>query len=342
MNASLDTDVIESLLNAGLISDEKSINAIPLSGGVSSDIWRLEGAQAPLCLKRALTKLKVKDDWFAPISRNASEVAWLRTIAAMLPDNVPEVLHHDEDQGFFAMRFYDPEQYKNWKQELLTGRTDIAFAEQVGRCMGVIHGQTFDDADTAQTFANNDTFFDIRIEPYLVATAARHSDVSTQLNALADITAATKVALVHGDISPKNILMGVNGPLFIDAECAWFGDPAFDMAFCLNHLLLKCIYSPSACPGFKQSFDALCAGYAAEILPEQLDAIMQRSARLLPGLMLARIDGKSPVEYITDPGHKDVVRQFAKKFLLSPVDHPLEVCAEWHRTMPELPKSSLS
>jgi 5-methylthioribose kinase len=117
----------------------------PLSGGVSSDIWRLQGVHGPICLKRALTKLKVKDDWFAPITRNASEVAWLQAIATMLPDNVPEVLHHDEDQGFFVMQFYDPLHYKNWKQELLSGRADIEFAEQVGRCMGVIHSRTYSD-----------------------------------------------------------------------------------------------------------------------------------------------------------------------------------------------------
>lgn len=341
MNASLDPGIITSLYDAALIADENDIDASPLSGGVSSDIWRLEGVHGPVCLKRALTKLKVKDDWFAPITRNASEVAWLQAIAAMLPDNVPEVLHHDEEQGFFVMRFYDPTHYKNWKQELLVGRADIEFAEQVGRCMGVIHGSTFADPDMAQTFANDGTFFDIRIEPYLLATAARHDDVSARLTALAEVTAATKVALVHGDISPKNILIGPDGPLFIDAECAWFGDPAFDMAFCLNHLLLKCVYEPLACPGFKQSFDMLCHGYSAEIPSGHLSDIMQRTAHLLPGLMLARIDGKSPVEYITDPAHKDVVRQFAKKFLLSSVDDPLEVCAEWHRTMPTLRSSSL-
>ena len=324
-----------------MIADENDIDAKPLSGGVSSDIWHLQGVHGPICLKRALTKLKVKDDWFAPVTRNASEVAWLQTISAMLPDNVPEVLHHDEDQGFFVMRFYDPTRYKNWKQELLAGRADIEFAEQVGRCMGVIHSGTFADPDMAQTFANDGTFFDIRIEPYLMATAARHDDVSARLSALAKITADTKVALVHGDISPKNILMGGDGPLFIDAECAWYGDPAFDMAFCLNHLLLKCVPSPSACSGFKQSFDELCHGYTAEIPSGHLGNIMQRTAHLLPGLMLARIDGKSPVEYITDPVHKDVVRRFAKTFLLSPVDDPLEVCAEWHRTMPAIRSSSL-
>jgi tRNA A-37 threonylcarbamoyl transferase component Bud32 len=341
MNASLAPGIMKSLHDAGLIADGSDIDACPLSGGVSSDIWRLEGIDGPICLKRALTKLKVKDDWFAPITRNASEVAWLQTIAALLPENVPEVLHHDEEQGFFVMRFYDPKHYKNWKQELLAGRADIEFAEQVGRCMGIIHGRTISDADTAHTFANDGTFFDIRLEPYLLATAARHADVSARLVALADITAATKVALVHGDISPKNILSGPGGPMFIDAECAWFGDPAFDMAFCLNHLLLKCVHAPSACPGFKQSFVMLCHGYAAEIPSRHLGDIMQRTAHLLPGLMLARIDGKSPVEYITDSEHKDVVRRFAKKFLLSPVDHPLEVCAEWHRTTPSLPSSSL-
>ena len=112
-------------------------------------------------------------------------------------------------------------------------------------------------------------------------------------------TQANKRALVHGDVSPKNILRGPDGPVFLDAECAWWGDPAFDLAFCLNHLLLKCLWTPSAAAGFLACFDALGAAYLARVAWEPPHALEARAARLLPGLFLARVDGKSPVEYIT-------------------------------------------
>jgi len=333
MSVALDPTIVNALLKAGLIDDPSSIAASQLSGGVSSDIWQLNGVNGPICLKRALKKLKVKDDWFAPVSRNASEVDWLVTARKLLPQNIPDVLHHDEDLGFFVMPFFDPASHKNWKQELLNGQADIDVAAQVGRCLGIIHRETYNDPIIATNFANDDTFFDIRIEPYLLATAERHPKLAERLHALADITAKTKVALVHGDISPKNILIGFHSPVFIDAECAWYGDPAFDVAFCLNHLLLKCLYAPAACPGFKQSFDALCQGYRAEMPDDLSGDILRRTAHLLPGLMLARVDGKSPVEYITDTTQKDIVRQFTSALLLKPVDHPSEICASWHTTL---------
>lgn len=337
-----DPDILVALLDAGLVDDPDHIDATQLSGGVSSDIWRLNGADGPICLKRALKKLKVKDDWFAPISRNASEVGWLKTVKGILPNNIPEVLYHDEDEGFFVMPFYDPDIHKNWKQELLEGRADTSVAGHVGRCLGNIHRETLNAPEVASAFANDDTFFDIRIEPYLIATASRHPELSGRLHALADVTAKTKMALVHGDISPKNILIGPRGPLFIDAECAWYGDPAFDLAFCLNHLLLKCLYAPDARPGFKVSFEALCNGYTDEIPGDVSSEILQRTGHLLPGLMLARIDGKSPVEYITDTSQKDIVRKFASTLLVTPVDHPSEVCGSWHTELAKTTaKSSL-
>ncbi len=109
----------------------------------------------------------------------------------------------------------------------------------------------------------------------------------------------TKHALVHGDVSPKNILNGPRGPVLLDPECAFYGDPAFDLAFCLNHLLLKCLWTPAARHGFMACFTSLKDSYLSLVDWEPMTDIEARTARLLPGLFLARVDGKSPVEYIT-------------------------------------------
>ena len=123
---------------------------------------------------------------------------------------------------------------------------------------------------------------------------------------------------MHGDVSPKNILAGPAGPVFLDAECAWWGDPAFDLAFCLNHLLLKCLWTPHAQAGFLACFDAMAATYRAGVAWEPADALEARVARLLPGLFLARVDGKSPVEYITTEADKNRVRRVARALLAAP------------------------
>ena len=174
-----------------------------------------------------------------------------------------------------------------------------SFAADVARRLARIHAATAADPAVAGEFPTDAIFHAIRLEPYLLATARAHPDLAAPLERLAAVTAATKRALVHGDVSPKNILVGPRGPVFLDAECAWWGDPAFDLAFCLNHLLLKCLWTPPARAGFLACFDALAAAYLAGVDWEPPAALEARAARLLPGLFLARVDGKSPVEYLT-------------------------------------------
>lgn len=331
MSDTLAPEILAALADAGLIDTGEDVETERLTGGVSSDIWRVTGARGSICLKRALDKLKVADDWFAPVSRNASEVAWLNKARSITPLNVPEVLFHDQEMGFFVMPYYDPGQHKNWKQELRHGRVDSHVADAVGRTLALIHGTTANDPVVATDFANDDTFYDIRLEPYLIATAERHAAVAPRLRELAEITADTTDALVHGDVSPKNILIGPDGPVFIDAECAWYGDPAFDLGFCLNHLLLKCIWVPGARAALDQAFRALLDGYTEALRGLDPAPVRIRTARLLAGLLLARIDGKSPVEYITDETDKDRVRSFAISFLQAPLDDPVELCDAWHK-----------
>ncbi len=323
-------DILNALRAGGLLAPTDDPDCTPLTGGVSSDIWRIDLASGPVCVKRALAKLKVADDWRAPVSRNAFEVAWMQTVRAIAPDAVPDVIFHDPDSGLFAMTYIDPATAPVWKAQLRDGIAEPQSAAAVGDILGRIHTATSRDLATRAQFDNDEIFHAIRLEPYLLATAERCPDVAGRLRELAEITASNKVALVHGDVSPKNILIGPDGPIFLDAECAWFGDPAFDLAFCLNHLLLKCLWTPSARPGFKACFEALTTAYEAATADIADRDITRRTAHLLAGLFLARIDGKSPAEYITDDADKDHVRAVSREFLTNPADHPIDICHAWH------------
>jgi len=168
----------------------------------------------------------------------------------------------------------------------------------------------------SRAFPNDSHFFALRLEPYFVETARRHPECASALHRLVETTASTQRALVHGDISPKNILVGAQGPVFLDAECAWYGDPAFDLAFCLNHLLLKCVWRPASTPGYLRCFDALATAYLGGVAWEPVAALEARACALLAGMLLGRIDGKSPVEYITQDADRARVRRFAIPLLL--------------------------
>ncbi|HSV70839.1 MAG TPA: aminoglycoside phosphotransferase family protein [Methylibium sp.] len=292
----------------------------PLTGGVSSDIWRVDVPGRTLCVKRALAKLKVAADWQAPVNRNAYEWAWLQFAALHCPDNVPRPVAHDQHAGLFAMSFLPPAQHPVWKQQLLEGEVVVATAQAVGDLIGRLHAASAGDAAVARTFDADDNFHALRLAPYLVATAGRHPEVAARLRQLAALTAARHAALVHGDVSPKNILVGPQGPVLLDAECAWYGDPAFDLAFCLNHLLLKGVLRPADRPALAASFEALCAAYLAHVAWEPAVQLEARTAALLPGLLLARVDGKSPVEYLSAEPQRQQVRAAALPLLRQPVE----------------------
>jgi aminoglycoside phosphotransferase (APT) family kinase protein len=322
------TEFAQALRELGLAGSD-DIRGVPLTGGVSSDIWRIDLPQGPVCAKRALAKLRVAADWRAPIERNQYEARWMQVADAAAPGSAPRVLGQHAALGVLVMSYLPPAHHPLWKEQLRQGQAEIATAQAVGRTLARIHAYSAAHGELAARFDTDRIFFDIRLEPYLVATASKHADLAPALHALVAQTQAHKHALVHGDVSPKNILVGTHGPVLLDAECAWWGDPAFDLAFCLNHLLLKCLWTPHARTGFLGCFAALAEAYLDGVDWEPRAALEQRAAALLPGLFLARVDGKSPVEYLTSEDQRDRVRRCARALLLRPVARLASVSTAW-------------
>ena len=325
-------DVLAALRKLAIIEPGADPDLIPLSGGVASDIWRIDTASGPVCVKRALEKLKVEADWRVPVERNANEVAWMEFAREIVPDAVPALRGHDPSSGLFVMDYLDPATHPVWKDELHAGRADPAFAAQVGDALGRIHAGTVGKKAIAARIQSDEIFYAIRLESYLEATARTHPQHEVILRDLVRTTARTKLALVHGDVSPKNILVGPNGPVFLDAECAWYGDPAFDVAFCLNHMLLKCLWVPERAAAFLACFDALAKAYRRHVDWEPREDFEKRAARLLPGLFLARADGKSPAEYLCEVD-KTRIRRMAGAWLSCPPEHLAEIRAQWAEEM---------
>ena len=297
-----------------------------MTGGVSSDIWRVETSKGQVVVKRALARLKVRQLWEAPVERNRYERMWLEEANRIVPGVAPRILAAD-DAGLFAMEYLGTASV--WKAELRDRRVDVAFAAEVGRRLAKIHAATAGRPEIAERFATDANFYAIRLEPYLVATARACPQHAALLEALVKRTAETRLCLVHGDVSPKNILVAPSGPVILDAECAWYGDPAFDLAFCLNHLLLKGLWQPPAKAKYLDAFAALSSTYLSGVTWESPAALETRVASLLPGLLLARVEGKSPVEYLTEESDKDVVRRVAGALLQSPPRTLKEVSEAW-------------
>ena len=309
----------------------------PLAGGVSSDIWKVAYADRTVCIKQALAKLRTEADWYAPVGRNAAEADWLRWARRAVPGSAPALLAEDRAAGLLVMEYLAPEQYPLWKAELMAGRVDAAFAGRVGDTLGRLHAAAAAEPAVPAGFPNAATFHVIRIEPYLLHPVERHRDLDGPLQALAAELAGRAPTLIHGDASPKNLLRSPGGaPVLLDAECATAGDPAFDLAFCLNHLLLKGRLAPARGSVLLASAAALRAAYLRHVAWEAPAALEARVARLLPGLMLGRVDGRSPVEYLDTEPLRAPVRAFAREHLLRPVAALPALFGRWARLLESL------
>lgn len=323
----VDADIIDGLRGAGLV-DEGDVVLEPLTGGVSCDVWKVETRVGPIVVKRPLPQLRVAAEWLAPVERGQSEVRWLRRARGVDARIAPEVLAELPTGHAFAMRFLPG--CPVWKDELMAGRIDVPFAAQVGLGIAAVHAATAHNDDDRAAFPNDAMFRALRVDPFLLYVAQHDSELAPVLTALADDLAARKVALVHGDVSPKNILVSAEGPVFLDAECATYGDPAFDLAFCTTHLLLKAVWSGDA--RLNDAGVALVTAYRTGIDWEDADALLLRAGTLTAALLLARVEGKSPAPYLTDPEHKRIVRDQARALLFAP--QPIDaLVANWKRNL---------
>lgn len=278
----------------------------PLTGGVASDIARVELGTRPVCMKFALARLKVAEDWRAPVTRNAAEYAWLQAAAEILPESAVRLYGHSARLQGFAMEFLAGDDIYLWKNALLAEAPDRGEAAQVGEMLGRVHAASTRPGFDHTAFHNRDDFQALRIEPYLEFTASRHPGLAEPLRRLAGMLYYRGEVLVHGDVSPKNIFFRGGRPVILDAECATLGNACFDPAFCLNHLLLKAVHLPRSRARLLGAVADFWQAYAAHIVWEPAAELEQRTCELLPALMLARIDGKSPVEYLDDAARGQV------------------------------------
>jgi aminoglycoside phosphotransferase (APT) family kinase protein len=319
-----DADIIDGLRDAGLVG-EGDVVLEPLTGGVSCDVWKVETPAGPIVVKRPLEQLRVAAEWHAPIERGQSEVRWLRRARGVDARSAPEVLAELPGYGF-AMRFLPGSPV--WKDELMAGRIDAGFAAAVGRGIAAVHAATANNSADRDAFPNDAMFRALRVDPFLLYVAEHDAELAPVLRALADDLSSHKIALVHGDVSPKNILVSRDGPVFLDAECAVYGDPAFDLAFCTTHLLLKAVWSGDA--RLNEAAGTLVAAYRTGIDWEEAEAVLLRAGKLTAALLLARVEGKSPAPYLTDPEHKRIVREQARALMRAP--SPIDaLVSNWKR-----------
>jgi 5-methylthioribose kinase len=315
----------EYLRDTGRVSAGAAIAVRALGWGVSNVVLRVEVEGAPpFVLKQARQRLRTQALWVSRLERIWTEHAALQCLAPLLPPGaVPEVLFADHENYLFAMTCA-PDDSVVWKEQLLAGRFETRIARAAAALLGTIHAATVDHpALESGPLADTVVFEQLRIDPFYRTIARVHPDLAAPLEPLlaAPATLARR-CFVHADFSPKNILVHAGGLTLVDFETAHAGDPAYDLGFVLSHLLLKAAHATSAAApapdgtlisAFLDTYRAQTAG-----LPDAPAALDHRAALHAAACALARIDGKSPVDYLDAP-RQEAVRRFARATLLEPV-----------------------
>lgn len=346
MDFALTTEnAIPYLTEKGLIAPESvaTATAESLGGGVSNTVVKVSVGGAggqELVLKQSLPKLRVEEEWFADQERIYREKAGLDFAGSLGSEGVvkgracwtvPEVLHEDRDNFLFLMTAA-PDDGVNWKEALLNGNVDTKVAAQVGNMLAAIHRSSIvvdgDVPEELRQFADLDGFVQLRIDPYHRATAAVHPDLADVIeNEAQRMLPSVREgrALVHGDFSPKNIIVKGEGAeaqvLLLDFEVVHLGNPVFDLAFMLNHFTLKAIYNPALADRYCEAGGSFWFAYldAVGTSTGRRDSLERDTVRQLGALLLARIDGKSPAEYLTEEAQKQYARDLARSVLSSEI-----------------------
>lgn len=311
--------VTELLSRQGYVLDDASIDVQPLGGGVSNKVLLAKWNDSCLVVKQPLPNLDVDEDWPADVARVHNEAAAARAYRRILntADHrtcIPSIEFEDTVNNVIATECA-PESAKMWKSELLAGRVDADTATLVGQALGLVHVHAADDSDLQAEFGSKRPFRQLRIDPYHRTVARRHPDVADIIKAEIDRVLSVDRTLVHGDYSPKNVLVNRSDdrpePWILDFEVAHWGDPAFDTAFMLNHLFIKSIYNYESFAAYVNAARSFWEGYRSVCNWE----IERETVTELGILMLARVDGKSPVEYIERTSVADSLRTIAKSTL---------------------------
>lgn len=310
------------LVQLGQLSAQESDQITWLSGGVSNIVLRVDRADGPsFVVKQSCAQLRTRIDWFSRIERIYREAEAQRALASLLPEGTaPKVLFEDRAHYCYGMQAIRAD-HVVWKRQLLAGDVVTNSFEQAGNMLADIHRQTAGRPELLQTDPGDTTVFhELRVDPFYLHCARVHPQIAPAVSDLCAEMTSHPLCLVHADFSPKNLLIHPDGISLVDFETVHYGDPAFDLGFFFSHLWLKATALRPVRDRLIAGINLAWSAYRRRLSASTIDfrGLSRRSVRHLAGCLLARIDGKSPVDYLTDPHHQSFLREMCLKWWRSP------------------------
>lgn len=329
-----------------LLAPDETATIRELPGGVSNAVLYVTRTTEPdFVVKQARAQLRVAAPWFCSVERIWREVETMKVCTELLTDSstqpsipisTPRLLFTDTDNFLYGMSAVP--NHETWKQVLLRDEVDDRVACSCGWLMGRLHGGTWGGKGLPELLHDRQFFDDLRVDPYYREIARVHADLIPAIDRLTDSLDRSICCLVHGDFSPKNLLLHEQGIVLVDFEVGHFGDPAFDTGFFLTHLALKAFQAGDEFPKYLSLIVAFREAYADELCrftsPHDLQNVEHRTAENLAACMLARIDGKSRVDYLSEP-LRVLVREMTRTLLIESTASLDEVIQQIHSTILE-------
>ena len=321
MNVEDPESLVSYLADRGYAMVESRI----LSGGVSNNTVLVRLADgSSIVVKQAREQLKSAAEWKSDPRRIRQEALAMEWLSRWAPaGSIPRLLFLDTARHILAMEAV-PQPHQEWKRLLLSGQIDLDHFSKFGELLAFIHrGSYLERKEVEPLFRDQSFFFSLRLEPYYLYTAGNVPGAAAFLRELVRETQARRVTLVHGDYSPKNVLVRGDQLILLDHEAANFGEPAFDVGFALTHFLSKAMHLPENRERLRMGAHEFWRAYHRGLpgFPEFID-ISERSVRHTLGCLLARVAGKSLLEYLT-PREGDTQRAIVLCFM-----QEIPVCVE--------------
>jgi 5-methylthioribose kinase len=298
-----ESSVIPYLTERKLLTGDATVEV--LTGGVSCVVLAVTSDERDVVVKQALPELKTKAKWVADQRRAIVEAEAMRVYQSITPDSVPELLDCDEANFTLTMSRL-PNTCTNWKQDMLEGRIHPEMGEKLGKILAKWHNTTSADEAIKAKFMEGELFEQLRVSPFYRAVAVKNPNLQVVINSLIEEITTEKIALVHGDFSPKNILAtSDHSPIVLDFEVAHTGNPVFDLAFVSAHLLCKAIRTQS--PTEKAAITKTALNFLSSYREDTRISIAKTLPQHVALIALARVEGVSPVNYLDQPAQQKLV-----------------------------------
>jgi hypothetical protein len=288
-------EIEQILVAAGL--DPKGASVTTLEGGISSETLAVQLPTGSYVVKRALSQLRVEEEWRADPERIFAEGEALEWFNDLTPEYAPRPLAAVEKSWALLLPMA-PSPSPDLRRIILD--SPLLFQEEAARTLGKILFE-WHAADPGKALGSRlddiTRLTDLRVDPFYRDMAGRWASHQKVIYALAEELLEVRTAVVHGDFTPKNVLILPDGGLWvIDSEVSHIGNPVIDTAAMVAHLLLKqVLYRKDA--HIHATLRRAQKAFLSELGPESCPSSLGGHVGLF---MAVRVAGRAQVPYLSE------------------------------------------